>query len=91
MQETAEEPLNEEDLFAFIDSLSKELQQKGCVNKSDYRVLFWTIQKFLRFLSNPQPQHLDEVDILFMKQLRVQRFSLADIGFILDPVKIRCF
>lgn len=38
-EDVTERTLNYDDLIRFLDSLSSELRQKGCMDKGDYRVL----------------------------------------------------
>lgn len=73
------------------DYLSQQLNEKGCVSKSEFKILFWVIQKFLRFPDITQPQHMDYIDELLAQQLRSQGFSYGDIAFVLDRSKSSVF
>ena len=92
IQAWKENAMNEKKANVHVrDYLSQQLNEKGCVSKSEFKILFWVIQKFLRFPDNTQPQHMDYIDELLAQRLRSQGFSYGDIAFVLDRSKSSVF
>lgn len=89
--EQEERAVNYADIIKLLDSLSQQLTEKGIYSKSEFKILFWVIQRILRFPDNTQPQHMDYIDEYLARQLRPQGFSYDDIAFVLDRSKSSVF
>lgn len=74
-------------LIDFLNNVDAEYQKKNPhMTKSEFVSFAWTKWRFVRFLfyDNEQPQHMDNAELIVLKQLHIQGFSLRDIAFMLD-------
>lgn len=86
-EETTESTFNIKELLDFINGLDAEFYAKNPhMTMNEFKMYAWTKLRFIRFIfhNNVQPDHMDNSELISLKQLHLQGFSLRDIAFILD-------
>jgi len=74
-------------LIDFLNNIDSEYTKKNPhMTKSEFLSFAWTKWRFVRFLfyDDSIPQHMDNAELIVLKQLHLQGFSLREIGFVLD-------
>ena len=74
-------------LIDFLNDIDAQFNKVNpLMTKNEFKAFAWLKIRFTRFLfyDNVQPQHMDAAEVLILKQLHIQGFSLRDIAFMLD-------
>ena len=74
-------------LIDFLNDIDAQFNKVNPhMTKNEFKAFAWAKWRFVRFLfySNEQPRNMDNPEVIVLKQLHIQGFSLRDIGFILN-------